>query len=148
MLRKPVEVTVTDIDGLPHTYTLTRFDAILGREVVAKYPMSNLPKLGDYAVSEEIMLKLMSCVGVKSEGAPDGVQFLATRELYKNHVPDWECGAKIERAMMEHNTSFFSKGVVSNFLSGFTPTLTRWILSILTELSAQLSQQTKPPSTN
>ena len=41
-------------------YRISKFPATVGREIVAKYPVSNMPKLGDYKVREEIMTKLMT----------------------------------------------------------------------------------------
>ena len=76
----------------------------MGREIVAKYPVSALPKLGDYAVNEEVMLKLMSFVAVQ---VGESQQRLSSRAMINNHVPDFETLAKIEMKMMEYNCSFF-----------------------------------------
>src|SRR4051812_21747791 len=99
-LLDPSELILEDDQGKPHKYVLSKFPAVQGREIIAKYPTSALPKIGDYAVSEEVMLKLMSFVAAESNGTQVR---LATRALVDNHVPSWEMLARIEMAMMEKN---------------------------------------------
>lgn len=142
---KPKEFSCADGDGKMRSYFLSKFPAVDGREIVAKYPLSALPKLGDYAVSEETMLKLMSFVAVDNNGTN---LRLSTRALVNNHVPDFETLAKIEMAMMEYNCSFFRDGRISNSLQGFVQKLLVSISKTLTDSSAQSSQEIKPPSTN
>lgn len=91
-------------------FILSNFPAIAGREIVTQYPLSAMPKLGDYRVNEELMLKVMSYVAVEIEGKPVR---LDSRALVDNHVPDFECLMRIEAAMMEKNCSFFRNGKVS-----------------------------------
>ena len=50
-LIKPKEITITDLDGDEKTFIISRLPATVGREVLAKYPVANAPKLGDYGVS-------------------------------------------------------------------------------------------------
>lgn len=141
----PSEFKVTDANGTERTYILSKFPAVQGREIIAKYPTSALPKLGDYAVSEETMLKLMCFVGV-----PVGGQIipLSTRALVDNHIADWETLAKIEMAMMEKNCSFFRNGTALASLSAVVQALLQKISEISTPLSDVLSQKSKPLSTN
>jgi hypothetical protein len=144
-LLDPSPFTVTDQNGKERHFTLSKFPAVQGREIVAKYPTSALPKLGDYAVCEEIMLKLMSFVAVEIQGKP---LRLTTRALVDNHCGDWETLAKIEMAMMEKNCSFFSKGTASAFLEEVVQKILAKITEISTQSSARSSPTTKPPSTN
>ena len=133
-----------EIDG--KVYVLSKFPAVAGREIVAKYPLSGMPKLGDYKVNEETMLKLMAFVGVRRDDG--GVQMLTTRALVDNHVLSWETLAKIEWSMMEYNCSFFGNGRASTFFDGIAQKLQSMIMSILTALSQQSSAKNKQPSTN
>jgi hypothetical protein len=139
-LLQPKEFTATAQDGGERSYTLSKFPAVQGREIIAKYPMSALPKLGDYQVSEETMLKLMAFVAVESNGKQIR---LGTRALIDNHVPDWETLAKIEMAMMEYNCSFFQDARISNSLAGFAQKLMEKISETLTASSARSSPTTK-----
>ncbi len=146
MLREPKEVTVKTQAGEDRTYIISKFDALLGREILTQYPLTNAPKLGSYQASEELMLKLMSCVAVpRDSGEPLA---LTTKALYTNHVPDWETGAKLEMHMLEYNASFFSNGAIPHFLGGIAQDLRAWLLKTLMDLSGALSQKEKPPFTN
>lgn len=126
---------VTDSEGKERSFILSKFPAIQGREIISKYPVSNMPKLGDYTVSEETMLKLMRFVAVE---LPGGIkQILDSRDLINNHVGDWETLAKIEMAMMEKNCSFFRNGRISDFLNDFA---LKSLPKILETLMASLGQ--------
>ena len=137
------EISVKCIDGTEKAFLISKFPAIAGREIVTQYPISNIPKVGSYKVSEEIMLKLMCYVGVELEGGT--VQMLTTKVLVDNHVPDWEALGRIEVAMLGHNTSFFLKGKISSFSDTIKANAGQLISSTLTDLLAQLSQQNKQP---
>ncbi|EKC9955256.1 hypothetical protein OQO23_004137 [Salmonella enterica] len=144
-LIQPKEFKAVDQDGNERTYIISKFPAIEGREIVCKYPVSAMPKVGDYAVNEETMLKLMSCVAVDINGTP---LRLTTRALVNNHCPDWEVLGRVEMAMMEYNVSFFAKGRSLLSSGGLKAKLLPLITKTLTVLSAQLSQKGGPRSTN
>lgn len=145
-LLHPKEITLTAQNGAEKTFILSKFPAVAGREIVCKYPLSNIPKLGDYAVSEETMLKLMAHVGVPRD---DGtVLRLTTRALVDNHIPDWEVLAKIEVQMMEYNCSFFANGRASTFFDGIARQGKQLIFKTLTDFLGQLSQKKGQRSTN
>lgn len=113
MLLHPKEVQIECNDGSSKAFILHKFPAIAGREIVSQYPLSALPKLGDYKVNEEMMLKLLSFVAVDiGTGTP--LQ-LNSRSLVDNHVPDFEALMRLEAAMLEYNCSFFQNGKVSTF---------------------------------
>lgn len=139
-----LEAKETEING--KKFILSKFPAVAGREIISKYPVANLPKLGDYHVSEETMFKLMKYVAVPLEGREP--LCLTTADLINNHVPDWETLMKIEWQMLEYNCSFFHNGKSSAFLKELTALATRKITEILTASSAKYSQAEKQPSTN
>jgi len=142
-LLKPKEVTLTDLDGGQHTYIISRLPATVGREIITQYPISAMPKVGDYRVNETVMLKLMAHVAVvKSDG---GVLVLSTQALVDNHVPDWETLARLEMAMMEYNVSFFANGRALTFFEGIAQKAQQLISQTLTASSAQSSQAGKQP---
>lgn len=144
---QPKEITVKTQAGDERKYIISKFPAVQGREIVAKYPLSAMPKLGDYKVNEETMLILMGYVGVNLEGR-DTPLLLSTKALVDNHVPDWETLARIEFAMMEYNVSFFGNGRASTFFEGIARKLQVLTSKTLTDLLAQLSQANKQPSKN
>lgn len=141
---KPKEIEVTTLDGDVRKYIIARVPAIPAREIVAQYPASLIPKIGDYSVNEAMMLKIMSYVA--AIGPTGGEIMLTSRALIDNHVPDWETLAKIEVAMMEYNWSFFEKGKNSRFFEGIIAKAQALIIKTLTDLQAQSSPKAEPPS--
>lgn len=134
-----IEPKEIEIDG--KKFTLSKFPAIAGRKIIASYPMSSLPKLGDYQANEEAMLLLMSYVS-------KGTLRLSTRELIDNHVGGWETLAKLEIAMLEYNCSFLASGRISGFLDGITSQLPELITKILILFSQSSLPKEKPVSKN
>ena len=140
------EITVTTQNGAEKIFIISKFPAVAGREIVCKYPTSGMPKIGDYAVNEETMLKLMSYVQAVSD---KGIKTpLSTKTLVDNHVPDWETLSKIEIETMGYNCSFFQNGKISSFLDAFKEKAQQSISSTLMDLLGQLSQTAKQHSEN
>lgn len=132
---EPKELVLKDASGKERTFILSKFPAIAGREIITKYPVSNVPKIGEYQQSEEVMLKLMAFVSVQ---LPDGqAQALTTRGLVDNHTGDWETLAKLEWAMLEYNCSFFGKGLNSGSLESISQKAVTWITQTLMPLLEQ-----------
>lgn len=121
-------------------FYISKFPAWSGREIVTQYPVTGLPKMGDYNSNAEIALKLMGFVEAIT---PNGTIGLTTVALINNHVPSWEAQLKLEWAMMEYNCSFFRDGRLSTSLSALSQKLPAWILKILTAFLQQLSPKEK-----
>lgn len=138
---EPKEIKILDMKGKERSYIISKFPAIAGREIIAKYPLSAIPKLSDYEANEAVMLRLMEYVGVTLQTGV--VQSFSTRILIDNHVPDWETLVKIELEMMRYNTSFFGHGEISTFLKGIIQKLPAWISPTLTPLLQQLLEAVK-----
>ena len=111
------EIIVTTMDGEERKYLISKVPAVQGREIFTQYVPSAMPKIGDYAENEKLMFKLMSYVAVDQGEA--GPLKLENRALIDNHVPDWETQLKIEKEMIEYNTSFFGRGKNSSSLETF-----------------------------
>ena len=143
---EPKELILKDASGKERTFILSKFPAIAGREIITKYPVSNVPKIGEYQQSEEVMLKLMAFVAVQ---LPDGQTLpLTTRGLVDNHTGDWETLAKLEWAMLEYNCSFFGKGLNSGSLESISQKAVTWITQTLMPLLEQSLQAEKRASRN
>jgi len=113
-LIKPQNITVKDRDGNEHSFVISRLPATVGREILAKYPVANIPKLGDYGTSTEAMLLMMRYVGIERD---DGsILTLKTQALIDNHVPDGEALIRLELEMLKYNTSFFGLAGNSDFV--------------------------------
>ncbi|MBR2526596.1 hypothetical protein IKE67_09050 [bacterium] len=144
MLIDPKEITI-DYEGEELKFNIGKFPATVGREIITKYPVANMPKIGDYAASEETMLKLMSYV---ERVYPDRVQPLINKALVDNHIPSWEVLARIEVETINYNCTFFRNGKALDFLKKSMSLAEPKIIEMLTALSGQLSQAKKQPSKN
>lgn len=135
------EITVTTGAGDDVTYVISKLPATVAREVITQYPLSAIPKLGDYARNEELMLKMMRYAGVANKGPNGDDLVFRTRELIDNHVPDFETLARLEMAMLEKNCSFFARGKASNFLGSLVEKVQALITSTLTDSLRALSKK-------
>ncbi|PHM51045.1 hypothetical protein [Xenorhabdus sp. KK7.4] len=148
MLIKPKTIAITDADREEHTFIISRLPATIGREILAKYPLSNAPKIGDYAISHEAMLKMMRYVAVEVDGQEI---LLKTQTLIDNHVPDGEALIRLELEMLRYNTSFFGTDGSRGFLPFLLDKISGSLPSIIKTLMASLplsSAQATPPSPN
>ncbi len=145
-LLKPEEFDLLDNEGRAKTYILSNFDAVTGRRIITQYPMTGLPKIGDYIENEKLMFLLMSFVAVVTE---DGRKLrLSTPQLVMNHVPNAEMLMKLEMKMMEKNCSFFRDGRSLDLLDSIAQIFSKKILELLTPLSASSLPPDAPLSTN
>ncbi|HXF28970.1 MAG TPA: hypothetical protein VN457_03905, partial [Chlamydiales bacterium] len=134
------------------TFIISKFPAIAGRKIITQYVASGLPKIGDYASNEEIMLQLMKYVAVVTESGSKIP--LSTSQLIDNHVRSeshpfpFEFLMKLEAAMMEYNCSFFQNGAILSSLKDIPQKAQQWITKILKDLSVQSSPQNLPPTSN
>lgn len=100
-------------DGKKRTYIISKFPATVGREILAKYSGSALPKIGEYDVNHEMMTKLMSYVSAKTS---DGkLVRLVNSDYIDNHVKSTIDLFNIEDQMFYYNYGFFLKEKVLNF---------------------------------
>ena len=146
-LLEPKRIMVPTMNGELRPFIISKFPAVAGREILAQYVPSMLPKVGDYSLNEQLMLKVMNYVAVEIEGRAEPLR-LTTRALVDSHVPDWEALARIELAVMDYNCSFFRSGAASTFFAGLGAKASTKITETLTGLLASLSQAAKQPSTN
>jgi len=141
-LIKPEPFILQDENGKDIKFILSNFPAVEGVEIVSTFPMSALPKIGDLAMFQGVMLKIMGYVAVES----NGVQIrLSTKDLVNNHCQDWETYIKVIWKMMEKNCSFFRDGRGCDFFESLTQMILRKISETLIRLSEQSSPTEKQP---
>jgi hypothetical protein len=138
-----IEPKDIEIDG--KQFTISKFPAVAGREIVSKYGMSAIPKIGEYATNEAMMFKMLNYVAVK---VGDKLQPLFTQALIDNHTGGFETLLKLEWALMEYNVSFFRDGRISGFLEDIAQKLPAWVSKTWTGFLQRSSQTEKPHSTN
>jgi len=144
-LLNPKEIILKDRKGIEHTYILSEIPATYSREIVAQWTANALPKVGDYAVNEAMMFKILSYVSVATKA---GSQRLTTRELIDNHVPDLLTLELIEKEMAKYNWDFFLGEELSNLRERFFRILSIWLTKIMTDSLQQSSNQEKQLSMN
>lgn len=144
-LLHPKEITVKDGDGKEHQFTIHKFPAVQGREILCKYPLSALPRVGDYDINQETMLKLMAYVTCMPAGATVPVA-LSNMTLVNNHVPDCEALAQIEMETIKYNCSFFRNGLPSTLRNAIEAKAGPLATKILTQILEQLSKKGAQPS--
>jgi hypothetical protein len=140
-LIQPKEITI-EFEDEELKFNISKFPATVGREIIAKYPISNMPKIGDYKVSEETMLLLMKYV---ERVYPDRVQELTNKSLVDNHVPSWEVLAKLEMLMIDYNCSFFRNGKGLDFLKKLQTLAEPKIIEMLTVYRANCRKRQSNP---
>lgn len=144
MLINPKEITI-DFEGETLRFNIGKFPATVGREIITQYPINNIPKVGSYLQSEEIMLKLMKFV---ERVYDDRTIELSSKTLIDNHVPSWEVLIKIEAFVIDYNCSFFELGKVLSSLKEWKALAEPKNIKILMDSLVSLSQAEKQPSMN
>ena len=143
MLIDPKEITI-NFEGEELKFNISKFPATVGREIITQYPVSNIPKLGNYLESENIMLKLMQYV---ERVYDDRTQPLTSKILIDNHVPSWEVLIKLEAYVLDYNCSFFELGKVLNSLKEWKalakPKSIKTLMDSLVKLSQAAEQASK-----
>jgi hypothetical protein len=144
-LIKPQSVQVKDVDGNEKEFIISRLPATVGREIIARYPLANAPKIGDYGVSTEAMYLMMQYVGVPINNGNDGESILRlkTKALVDNHITDGEQLIRLEFEMLKYNTSFF--GIARKF--GSLQEVLNFLAPLITQTLTHLSQQSSPANT-
>lgn len=143
-LINPKELEI-EFEGEKYKFNISKLPATVAREVISKYPISNVPKLGDYKVSEETMLKLISYT---ERVYDDRVQPLTSKALIDNHIPSWEILVKLEAYMLDYNCSFFDIGKVLNSLKEWKALAQPKNIKTLMDSLVQLSQAAEQASKN
>lgn len=93
-------------------FYISKFPAVLGREIMMRYSTTLANINDDYARNEEVMRKILKFARVELS---DGRRVaLETETLINNHCPDGEMLSALEQAILAYNFSFFRDGEASN----------------------------------
>ena len=141
MLIEPKEITIK-YEEEEYKFNISKLPATVGREIITQYPVANIPKIGEYKVSEEIMLKLLSYTE-RIYPDKEQPQPLTNKTLIDNHIPNWEVLCRLEFEMINYNCSFFKNGKGLDSLMKLIALAQPKIIETLTGLSEQLSQAKK-----
>lgn len=129
-----------EIDG--KEFVISKLPATVGREILYKYTSAgkNILTDGNYAVSEEVMLKLMSYAGIYIDNRL--VEF-KTADIINNHIKGAMTLLKLEKEMWSYNFDFFTPDKISTFFSKLSELTEHKTTEILTGLLDKLSQTAK-----
>ena len=141
MLIEPKEITV---DG--KTFVISKLPATVAIEVMERGGKAVIPKLGDFATLEEMMLKTISYVAIRRTGLPD-LQ-LDSKDLVNNHLPDWRTYLKVLEEIRGYNNLFLISGNSWDFLKAVIQMLPAKLVAMLTPVSPVSSTLDTPPSTS
>ena len=137
-----IEEKRVEIDG--KEFVISKLPATVGREILFKYTSAgkNILTNGDYSVSEDVMLKLMSYAGVYVDNRL--VEF-KTADIINNHVKSAMTLLKLEKEMWSYNFDFFTPDKISTFFTKLNELTEQKTTAILTGLLDKLSQTAKQP---
>ena len=148
-MRDPKEITIIDGDGTPRKFTISKMSAWDGLEIMERFPMvvisMGLPKVADWAIINELKMKIMKYVAVDLNGT---LQPLVTQAFIDNHTGDWECFLKLLREEVMYNNSFFRSGKTSALFEEWAKVWWEKVREILRPSSLQSSTPTKQNSTS
>lgn len=89
-------------------FYISKFPAVLGREIMMRYATSMADINDNYQTNEEVLRKMMKFVRVEM---PDGRRIaLDSETLINNHIPSGEMLQAVENAILAYNFSFFRDG--------------------------------------
>lgn len=142
---QPKEIQIED-----KKFIISKYPAIAGREIVVNFIASGIPKVGCYAINEEMMLKSMNYVARINENGSTTV--LSNKSLIDNHVvsddSSWEMLISLEKQILEYNCAFFRNGWISNLLETFTQNVPKWISKMWKDSLAQSFHPVTQPTEN
>lgn len=134
MYLQPKEIQVNG-----KTFVIHKLPATVAIEVMARGVAGAIPKTGDFAVVEEMMIKTMGYVAIRKPGVPD--LFITSKELIDNQCVDYKTYLSVLEAIREYNDLFFIAGSLSNFYENTIMTLPAKIMKMFIHLSQSSSTQ-------
>lgn len=118
-----------DVEIGGKTYTINKFKPTDGRKIVAGYPLTLAPKIGDYAANEQLMQLLMSYVEVH---LADGSKMkLTTKALIDNHVPEWDDLVSLEYQTLQANCKFMQGEGLHSFMDLIKEAASKYLVEIM-----------------
>ena len=132
------------VDG--KTFVIHKLPATVAVEVMMRSAGNAIPKAGDFAVVEEMMLKTMGYASIRRKDLPD-LQ-LNSRELIDNHCVDYKTYLKVLEEVRSYSQLFGVAGNLLDFFERVIQMLPAKIRSMLTQESPVSSTPSSQPSTN
>ena len=136
-LLSPKEVTINGC-----RFLISRMPCMTAQEVIVRIPAGILPLINQYTISEEMVVKMLSCCQRMYDDKPNVP--LISKEIINNHVPDFDTLLQLENECLKYNYDFFNQGKVLTFLAQGLSRVESSLSGILTDLLDKLLQAEKP----
>ena len=137
VLLSPKEV---NING--NKFLISKMPCMTAQEVIVRIPAGILPLINQYTISEEMVVKMLSCCQRIYDDKPNVP--LISKEIINNHVPDFDTLIQLENECLKYNFDFFNQGKVLTFLAQGLSLAESRLSAILTDLLDKLLQAEKP----
>lgn len=135
-LLSPKEVTING-----YRFLISRMPCMTAQEVIVRIPAGILPLINQYTISEEMVVKMLSCCQRLYDDKPNVP--LISKEIINNHVPDFDTLLQLENECLKYNYDFFNQGKVLTFLAKGLSHVESRLSEILTDLLDKLLQAEK-----
>ena len=136
-LLEPKEITINGC-----RFLVSRMPCMTAQEVIVRIPAGILPLINQYTISEEMVVKMLSCCQRMYDDKPNVP--LISKEIINNHVPDFDTLLQLENECLKYNYDFFNQGKVLTFLAQGLSRVESSLSGILTDLLDKLLQAEKP----
>ena len=123
-------------------FLISRMPCMTAQEVIVRIPAGILPLINQYTISEEMVVKMLSCCQRMYDDKPNVP--LISKEIINNHVPDFDTLLQLENECLKYNYDFFNQGKVLTFLAKGLSHVESRLSVILTDLLDRLLQAEKP----
>ena len=134
-----------DIEIRGHKFHIKQMSATMGRKMLLEYPKQNMPKIGNYNNSEELMLEVMKdCVQIELS---NGAKLALDKTLIDQHL-DLDTLIELEREVLAYSSDFFTKESLYSFVGAIGEILLNQFNQILIAILQESSQKESLPSTN
>lgn len=135
-LLAPKEVTINGC-----RFLISRMPCMTAQEVIVRIPAGILPLINQYTISEEMVVKMLSCCQRVYDDRPNVP--LISKEIINNHIPDFDTLLQLENECLRYNYDFFNQGKVLTFLAKGLSRVESSLSGILTDLLDKLLQAEK-----
>lgn len=136
MLLEPKEVTIKGCK-----FVISKMPCLAAQEVIIRIGSGIIPLINQYAISEDMVIKMLSCCQRVYDDKPNVP--LISKDIINNHIPDFEVLIQLENECLKYNYDFFAQGRLLDFLNKGLSLAESKLSKILTDLLDKLLLQEK-----
>lgn len=136
MLLEPKEVTIKGCK-----FVISKMPCLAAQEVIIRIGSGIIPLINQYAISEDMVIKMLSCCQRVYDDKPNVP--LISKDIINNHIPDFEVLIQLENECLKYNYDFFAQGRLLDFLNKGLSLAESKLSKILMDLLDKLLLQEK-----